>query len=117
MEIGSKGLAEARLTIPQACSVTFEIRHKDADGQPIDHTGSILHMALQRMGGGPAVDLGPYCTGTSSGVTVTIPAEATEGIALGLYHWDIIAETIQGETIRLVYGTAEVVDTYALDSE
>lgn len=113
MDIGGKGLANANLTIPQKCSISFDIIHKDSSGEPVDHTGSSIHMAFQSRSA--TFDLSDCCSGTETGVIVNITADKTEAIPLGKMSWDIIAETVGGDTIRLVYGNVKIVDTYALD--
>ena len=117
MEVGSKGLAEVNITIPQGCSLDFEIVHKNEQGQAVDHTGSTLHMAFESKDGATLIDLSSCCTGTSTGITVVIPASESESMALGKMLWDLIADTTSGDTIRICYGTATIVDTYALDGE
>lgn len=117
MDIGEKGLALANLTIPQKCSLSFEVKHTDEAGNPVDHTASELHMALQRKDGSLSIDLDSCCTGTATGVSVFVPATVTANMPLGKMLWDLIAEMQDGNTIRLVYGDAAIVDTYALDGE
>ena len=115
MEVGSKGLAEVNLTIPQGCSLDFEVKHTDDEGHPVDHTSSIIKMAFQSKDGGTTIDLSSCCTGTATGITVIIPASESERMALGKMLWDLIAETTAGDTIRIAYGSATIIDTYALD--
>lgn len=115
MEIGGKGLANVDLIIPQGCSLTFEVVHKDEGGQPVDHTASDLHMAFQNKDGTGTIDLSSSCTGTATGVTVSITPAQSEALSLGKMLWDLIAEMTTGETVRLTYGNVSIVDTYALD--
>lgn len=114
MEVGEKGLAFVNLTIPQKCSLSFELVHKDENGQIVDHSSSDIHMQLQSKDGKTSFDFSSYVSASATGIVVSIPASATENLPLGLLNWDIIAE-LESETIRLAYGAAEVVDTYALD--
>ena len=83
MEIGSKGLMEANLIIPQGTSLTFTITHKDLNKQVIDHTQSSFHMAFQTKTKKTHIDLSSCCTGNESGVTVTIPASITSNMDIG----------------------------------
>lgn len=117
MEIGGKGLAEVNLTIPQATSLTFDVVHKDEQGNVVDHSASTLHMAIQTKDGSETYQLDGCASATAERIRVSIPANSTEALPLGKMVWDLIAETTAGETLRLCYGAATVVDTYALDSE
>ena len=112
MEIGSKGLQEVNLTIPQGTSLPFNITHKDEDGNVVDHSQSTAKMAFV---GNEKYQLDECCTCTESGVTVTIPASATATMPLGKMTWDIMVTTSQGEVIRMAYGKVTIVDTYAHD--
>lgn len=115
MEVGSRGLAEVNLTIPQGCSLDFDVVHSDEEGNPVDHTGSTIRMAFQSKDGGSTVDLSGCCSGTATGITVLIPAIESEKLSLGKMLWDLIAEMSTGDVIRIAYGSVNVVDTYALD--
>ena len=114
IEIGSKGLTEINIVIPQGTTLDFSVDHKDADGRAVDHTESTVKMAFQTKGG-ETTDLSEYCTGTYKGVEVSLPAEVTLGLPLGKLVWDMIVTTEGGASLRLAYGRVEVVDTYALD--
>lgn len=115
MDIGSKGLAEVNLTIPQGTSLEFDITHTDEGGNAVDHTGSTIAMAFQTRDGKVTRDLSACCTGTSTGVSVAIPASATGDLPLGKMVWDLIATMTSGDVVRVCYGSVSVVDTYALD--
>ena len=115
MDIGGKGLVNINLTIPQGCSLDFEIVHKDDAGNIIDHSQSVMHMAFQAKGGFPTTDLSECCSGTDKGIVVAIPAEVSSGTPLGKQSWDLIVDMVAGDTIRVAYGTVSIVDTYALD--
>lgn len=114
MEIGSKGLAEVNLTIPHRTSLTFTIVHEDAEGNVIDHSQSVANMAFQSKDKSLFVDLDECVMCAESGIYVTIPATATEDLPIGKLNWDLIVTT-PSEQLRLAYGTASIVDTYALD--
>lgn len=114
MNIGQKGLAEVDLTIPQATTLSFTVVHRDSEGNVVDHSASELHMAMRRKS---TTDLSSCCHATAEAVSVSIPKSVTETLALGTYKWDLMAVTQSGESFRLCYGTASVVDTYALDGE
>ena len=113
-EIGSKGLAEINLVIPQGTTLDFSVAHKDEEGNAVDHTASTVKMAFQSKGG-DTTDLSECCSGTATGVDVSIPASVTSKLARGKLLWDMIVTTSAGSAFRLAYGAVEVVDTYALD--
>lgn len=117
MEIGSKGLAEVNLVIPQGTSLTFDVAHEDSEGNPVDHSQSSARMAFQSKDKSATVDLSACCTCTSTGVTVSIPASATKELSVGKMVWDLIVTTSAGDAFRMAYGSVSVVDTYALDGE
>lgn len=117
MEIGSKGLAEVNLTIPQSTSLIFDVIHKGQDGQVIDHSDSTARMAFQTRDKATTYVLDSCCTCAESRIRVTIPASTTEDLPLGRLNWDMIVTTALGEQVRLCYGLANIVDTYALDEE
>lgn len=114
IEIGSKGLEEVNLTIPQATSLTFDVVHKlDGDDQVIDHSQSTAHMAFQNKNTTYVMD--SCCVCTAEYIRVTIPASMTSDIPIGKMSWDLIITTALGEQVRLCYGKVSIVDTYALD--
>lgn len=116
MNIGSKGLLKADLVIPQGTSLGFSIVHKDEEGNVIDHSGSTVSMALQSKGGVSEADWSSYCTGSAAGIAVAVPDAATASLVPGkALVWDIIVTDSGGASTRLIYGDAQVVDTYALD--
>ena len=117
MEIGSKGLENANLVIPQATTLAFRVVHTDAEGATVDHSGSTCRMALQSKDGQTTYDLSACCTPGSEGIEVNVPPEETAKLPLGKMQWDLIVSTQAGEAIRMLYGTAQVVDTYAMDGE
>lgn len=117
MDIGSKGLSEVNLTIPQSTSLSFTVVHKDEQGEVVDHSGSTAHMAFQSKDGETTYQLDSCCTCTAENVAVAIPALVTEMLPLGKFVWDLIVTTQQGEQIRMCYGTVNVVNTYAMDGE
>ena len=121
VNIGSKGLVFANLTIPQGTSLAFDIVHKDENGEPIDHSGSTAHMAFQckdrQTGETTTYDMDSCCSCGEDGISVSIPASATADLPMGKMPWDLIVETALGEKVRLCYGNVSVVDTYALDED
>ena len=117
VEIGSKGLEEVNLTIPQGASLAFTIVHKDEEGHAVDHSASTIVMAFQSKDGKTTTDTSTYCTGTETGISVMLPAAFTEALPKGKLVWDIFATVQGGPTFRMAYGTVTVVDTYALDGE
>lgn len=117
IEIGAKGLAEVNLVLPQDTSLTFDVIHKDSDGNVIDHSASTVNMALQTKDKATTYDMDACCTSASDKIRVAIPASLTETLPLGKLNWDMIVTTSLGEQVRVCYGIATVVDTYALDEE
>ena len=116
-DIGAKGLQEVNLIIPQETSLTFDIVHKADDGRVIDHSESVAHMAFQSKDGHTTYDLDSCCECLSDKIKVAIPPSATESMPVGKMSWDIIVTMVDGEQLRIVYGTVSIVDTYALDDE
>ena len=117
IEIGSKGLAEVNLTIPQGTSLAFTIVHKDEEGDAVDHTNSDISMAFESKDGSEFYDLSRFCIGTDSGISVMIPADFTSSLSKGKLVWDIFAKISGGGTYRLAYGMVSIVDTYAFDED
>lgn len=117
MEIGSKGLCEVNLVIPQATSLTFDVVHKADGGEVIDHSQSTAHMAFQSKDKKTTWVMDSCCSCTDERIRVTIPASMTESLPLGKLVWDLIVSTALGEQVRMCYGQVSVVDTYAMDEE
>lgn len=117
MEIGSKGLKEVDLVIPQETSLTFDIVHKTEAGEVIDHSSSELHMAFQSKDKKTTWVMDSCCSANNERIRVTIPASMTESLPQGKLLWDIIVITEFGEQLRVCYGQVSIVDTYALDEE
>lgn len=117
MEIGSKGLANADLVIPQETTLVFRVIHKDDEGNVIDHSGSTCHMAFQTKNRQTTYDLSACCKPGAEGIDVEIAPSYTEGMPTGKLQWDLIVTTAAAENIRMLYGTAQIVDTYALDGD
>lgn len=115
MEIGSKGLAEVKLIIPQETSLAFSVVYQDNEGNVIDVSESSVYMAFQTRDRRTTYDMTTFCNPTSESIDVVIPPSATENMLLGKMNWDLIIETQMGDVVRLCYGIAEIVDTYALD--
>lgn len=115
MDIGSKGLAQVNLIIPQSTSLTFTVVQKDGEDVVIDLSNATAAMALQTRDTKTTYDLDACCTCTDEGVYITIPASVTEDIPLGKYNWDLIVTMANGTVTRLCYGTVSIVDTYAFD--
>ena len=115
VEIGSKGLAEVNLTIPQSTSLTFDIVHKTDEGDVVDHSQSTAHMAFQSVK--TTYVMSSCCECTAEHIRVSIPATMTESMPLGKMSWDIIVTTALGEQVRICYGKVSIVDTYAMDEQ
>lgn len=117
MDVGSKGLANVNLIIPQSTTLAFSVVHKDCEGHVIDHTQSTVNMAFQSKNHATTYDLDGCCSATESGIFVVIPSATTENLPIDNLNWDLIVEDTSGTVTRLCYGIATVVDTYALDDE
>jgi hypothetical protein len=115
--LGSEGLKNANLIIPQGSTMAFSVIHKNSSGEVIDHTTSEIKMALQSKNGASTYDMSRYCVGSDACISVFIPSSVTIDLPKGKLLWDMFAETEGGEAIRLAYGVANIVDTYALDGE
>lgn len=114
--IGEEGLLNAKLILVQNADRAFTVTHEDEEGNVIDHSQSVAKIALEDKKTGDHYDLSSYCTCAESGVYVDIPASRTASIPIGKkYLWDIMVESRQGKVVRLVYGDAEVYDSYAFD--
>lgn len=117
MNIGSRGLSEVNLTIPQGTSLAFDVVHKGDDDMVIDHSESIAKMAFQSKDKSVTWQLDSCVECGAERIRVDIPASETEGLPIGKLMWDLIVTTSIGEQIRLCYGQVAIVDTYALDGE
>ena len=83
VEIGSKGLLEANITLPQSSSLTFTVIHEDEEGVIIDHSGDTASMAFQAKDKSLFVDLDSCVTCAENGIYITIPANVSEDLPLG----------------------------------
>lgn len=112
--LGSNGVLEANLIIPQSTTFACAIEHTDTEGTPIDHTGYIPHMRVidkQKK----EHDVGQYVTFDGSDVLIELPSAVTESLALGSGKYDLMLEDSSGRVVRLLYGTVSIIDTYSLD--
>lgn len=117
MEVGSKGLAEVNIVLPQSTSLTFDVVHTDDEGSVIDHSESTVHMAFQSKDKKTTYVMDSCCSCSAERIRVSIPATMSESLPLGKLAWDMIVTTSLGEQVRVCYGQVNVVDTYALDEE
>ena len=116
MDIGSKGLSNANLILPQSTSLTFFIVHKDDHGRVVDHSDSTPYMRIQSKDGQFNYPLDSCCTCGPDQITITIPPADTAALPLDKkLVWDIMLVTSSGECVRACYGDVQVVDTYARD--
>ena len=111
-KLGQKGCLHADLEIAQGQALAFEIEHIDDEGHPIDHSGDRAWCRLQRTGHADAVwdsyiDMDDAADGI---VRVSVPGSVTAAMDAGEWVWDMFVEDV-----RLAYGKAQVVDTYAKD--
>ena len=115
--LGSEGLLEADIILPQSTSLTFDVIHKDKDGNVYDHSSSTAHMAFQTKDGKTTYVMDSCCSCAADKIRVTIPASMSEALPLGKLVWDLIVITALGEQVRICYGNVKVVDTYAMDEQ
>ena len=115
--IGGKGLAKEDLTICQAATFEFSVQHLDLEDQPITHENWNVWIRLRPKTSGRADVILNDCVteGDDGKFEVLIPANVTKEIPVGKYLWDMMAGDPSGRVVRLVYGNAELVDTYARD--
>lgn len=113
-KIGSSGLLEADLIIPQGTTFMCAIEHTDSNGDAIDHTGCTPYMrAIDKSGN--AHDLGEYISFDGDDIVVNLPAQATASMPVGNGKYDIMIEGRAGDVVRVLYGRISIVDTYAMD--
>ena len=116
--VGSKGLEEVDLIIPQSTTRDFDVVHMDdASHEVIDHSGSTARMAFQSKDKKTTWILDSCCSCTAEKIRVVIPASMTGQMPVGKMNWDMIVTTDLGEVIRMCYGSVNIVDTYAHDEE
>ena len=115
--IGNDGLKKAKLIINQGCSRSFTITHKNSQGNIIDHSNSKGYLALHDDYRNRNVKLDDAVQCSSNVILVSIKPEDTEQLRPGEWSWDLVVEMQGGEKVRLLFGEAEVVDTYALDKD
>lgn len=114
--IGGEGLENAKLVLVQNETRAFTVEHRDEEGHVVDHSQSTAKMAVVNTKTDEFYDLSPCCTCAESVIYVDIPASTTAQIPIGKkYEWDIMVEASNGKVTRLVYGPAEVCDSYAFD--
>lgn len=112
--LGSHGVLEANLIIPQSTTFACAIEHTDTEGTPIDHTGYTPYMRVidkQKK----EHDIGEYVTFDNSDVLIELPPHITGIFALGAGKYDLMLEDPSGHVVRLLYGSVNIVDTYSLD--
>lgn len=117
MELGNEGLVEANLTIPQSTSLGFDLVVVDDAGDPVDLTGSDIHMRFQYHGKKIDIDrvMDHCCSYVGGAIKVFVPGTETATMPVGTFNWDIIVDTALGESVRICYGDVRIIDTYAKD--
>jgi len=114
--IGSEGLQDAKLILVQNETRAFTIVHKDDQGHVIDHSASTARMAVASPKTGELYDFSDFCTCAESAIYVAITPAASAAVPIGKkYSWDVMVEDENGNITRLLYGPAEVYDSYAFD--
>lgn len=112
--LGSNGVLEANLIIPQSTTFACAIEHTDTEDNPIDHTGYIPHMRIIDKAK-VTHDIGDCVTFEDSDVLIEIPPSVTVAFSLGSGKYDLMLEDPSGHVVRLLYGGVTIVDTYSLD--
>ena len=115
-EIGSEG-QEANIILPQGTSLNFSVVHKDEEGNVIDHSASVGHMAFQGKNGNPHWKLDDYVTCDAEAIYVRLPGSLTDDGPVGKMRWDLIVDMSDGETVMLLHGTVSITDTCSLDGD
>lgn len=115
MDIGGKGLVELNMTIPQGTSLTFNIEHFDENGNLVNHTDSVIKMCFESKDLKRKLDLSDCCTGTATGINVTIPYTLTAELPLQGFLWDMFVYTGDDNCTRFCYGKVRIVDSYSED--
>lgn len=113
-KIGSNGLLEAMLIIPQGTTFACSIDHTDSSGDAIDHTGCTAYMRILDKDG-TTHDLGSCVSFDGGDVIIELPPSETAKLAIGSGKYDVMIEGPTGDVVRLLYGTTSIVDTYAMD--
>ena len=113
--IGSDGLENVDLIIPQGTTLYFTISHKDDQGNVVDHSDSIFEIVVETTDKQTTYNWSSYCEYDSDLIVVDIPAEATTTLPVGTYLWDLFVTMESGEVIRMVYGKVKIKDTYVPD--
>lgn len=113
--IGSDGLANVDMIIPQGTTLYFTIDHKDDQGNPVDHENSIFEIAVETTDKQRTYDWSSYCEYDSGLIVIDIPAEASEALSVGTYLWDLFVTMESGDVIRMAYGKVKIRDTYVPD--
>lgn len=117
MQVGSKGLLQLNLVIPQSTSIAFKVVVKDEDtGEVIDYSGATPRMRIKPETRSPIV-LDDCCSVTAEEISIFLPATKTATLPIGKHPWDLMVEVSSLQVDRICYGTASVVDTYAMDGE
>lgn len=114
--IGSEGLVNADLIIPQGSSLYFTITHLDEQGNVIDHSQSQIELAVQEPKNEKITYMySIYCSADSEKIIVDLPPSVSENLKIGSYNWDLFITTQYGQVIRAVYGKVKILDTYVPD--
>ena len=117
-EVGSKGLQEVNLNIPQHSSLSFAIVHvDDSTGNVIDHSNDTANMAFESKDDEPHeifVDLDDCVDCGAESILVSIPPSVSESLPVGQLNWDLFIDMGE-ERLRLCYGKVRIYDSYALD--
>ena len=114
--IGSNGLANVDLIIPQKTSIYFTVVVKDEEsGEVVDYSSATPYMKMVPKTGEP-IDLDEFVTVAADKISVSLPATSTT-MPTGRYSWDLMMKVSNTQTDRICYGMTTIVDTYAMDGE
>ena len=114
IELDGRGLEQVNFSLAQKASFMFDVVHEGDDGEVVDHSGSAFKMAFQ---GKDTYQADECVSATSERIRISIPASVSGALPIGTLNWDMFADTISGESIRICSGKVKVVDTYAKDGE
>lgn len=113
MNIGSKGLIELNLIIPQGTSFDFILEHLDEKGRPVNHTSSRIEMCLiDKSSNDKKIDLSEYAKGIGMGIKVEIPYQATAKIPIGIYNWNMLVYSGSENCSSFAYGKTRIINIF-----
>lgn len=109
MDIGSNGLIQLDLIIPRGTSFEFSIELQDESGEYVSLEDATFKMVFEC--DYMAFDVSRFVTGTSKGLSVSIPFETTKPFKIGVMQWDCLVYTSDTDCFRIAYGKVKIVNT------